>query len=471
MIEYKEMVHKYVNEHKSEIVDTLKELVKIPSVRSKADAGAPFGKACADVLEYTKELYSKNGFETMLDTEGGYLLAFTGEGDKSIGLFSHADVVPVADDWLLTNPFEPLEKEGCLIGRGVVDDKSAIVISLYCAKMLKELKIPFNSRLVCFTGANEESGMADIKNYVKKHTPPDFSLVCDTDFPLYRGNKGMLLFSAVSDIPLNDIKNISGSNALGSILGSVSITVSYDEMLLSELKKFENDQFVITTENEDIVITAKGISSHTALPEGSLNAAGVAFSVLSECKHWNKNNLMQISYLSDILTHYYGETIGIQNSDKDFGRLTICNDTIGLENSKIKLHFNLRFGAEVDVDTLKLTIKDAFKKHSFNVNFEREEPAVITDLNNPMLKAVLETYRLFFEEPDAEPYVNAGGTYARYLPCAVETGTRHWKDKPLSLPIGHGGVHQPDECLNIEAFLKALEVTLHMLLSCDKEEI
>lgn len=259
--------------------------------------------------------------------------------------------------------------------------------------MLKELKIPFNSRLVCFTGANEESGMADIKCYVKKHTPPDFSLVCDTAFPLYRGNKGMLLFSAISDMPFNNIKNISGSNVLGSILGNVSITITYDEMLYSELKKFENEQFVITTDNEYIVLTVKGISRHTALPEGSLNAAGVAFSSLSECSYLNENALRQIRFLADILTYYYGETIGIDNLDKDFGKLTFCNDTITLENGKIKLHFNLRFGADVNVDTLKATINDTFKKYGFSINFEREEPAVITVLENPMLQAVLNSRR------------------------------------------------------------------------------
>lgn len=83
-----------------------------------------------------------------------------------------------------------------LCGCVVLDDRSAVVISLYCAKILKELDIPFDSRLVMFTGSNEETGMADIERYVKDHTAPEFSLVCDTAFPLYRGDKsGMNLWS------------------------------------------------------------------------------------------------------------------------------------------------------------------------------------------------------------------------------------------------------------------------------------
>lgn len=184
-MEYTETIHNYVVEHKEEILKTLKELVKIPSVRGAAEPDAPFGKACADVLEYIEKLYSQNGFETELERTGGYLLSYFGSGKRTLGLFAHADAVDVGDDWVHTTPFEPIEKDGYLIGRGVLDDKSAVVISLYSAKILKELNIPFNSRLVMFTGANEETGMADIEEYSKKHTAPDFSLICDTAFPLY----------------------------------------------------------------------------------------------------------------------------------------------------------------------------------------------------------------------------------------------------------------------------------------------
>ena len=155
MLNYKEQIHNYIISNRNDIVSNLKELVRIPSVRGEAEPDAPFGRACADVLEYTEKLFRENGFKTELDKNGGYLLSYYGSGTKSLGLFAHADVVPVGDDWTITKPFEPVEKEGFLIGRGVLDDKSAVVISLYCAKMLKELDVPFNSRLVCFTGANE----------------------------------------------------------------------------------------------------------------------------------------------------------------------------------------------------------------------------------------------------------------------------------------------------------------------------
>ena len=41
-------IHNYLIKHKDEIVETLKELIKIPSVRQTEEENAPFGKECAE---------------------------------------------------------------------------------------------------------------------------------------------------------------------------------------------------------------------------------------------------------------------------------------------------------------------------------------------------------------------------------------------------------------------------------------
>ena len=471
MLSYKERIHTYIVRNKDEIVNILKELVKIPSVRGEASPDAPFGKACAEVLEYTQMLYQENGFETELDKEGGYLLSYYGNEAKSLGLFAHADVVPVGDDWTCTKPFVPIEKDGFLIGRGVLDDKSAVVISLYCAKMLKELDIPFHSRLVCFTGANEESGMQDIKNYISKHKAPDFSLVCDTAFPLYHGNKGMLQFTAVCNESLESIKEISGSNVKGAITAKVEVKLDYTDELYADIKMYENENISVISENNEIIIKSYGVSKHTALPEGSVNAGYLVCELLKKCQHLAENDCKQIEFVSELLSHYYGETVGIENADPDFGKLTFANDMISVENGKIKLHFNLRFGACVDIVDLKEKIKDAFFEKGWDISFEREEPAHITDINHPMLQACLTAYTKFTGNINPAVYVNAGETYAMHLPCAAEIGTTLRGGTPNGLTQGHGGAHQPDECISIDGMLEALELTMLMLLECDKEDI
>ena len=445
MLNAKEEIHNYIREHKEEIVNTLKELVKIPSVRGEKAKGAPFGKACKDVLEYTEKLYRENGFETELDYEGGYLLSYYGKGEKSLGLFAHADVVPVGEDWVLTKPFCPIEKNGCLVGRGTLDDKSAIVISLYIAKMLKELKIPFNSNLVCFTGANEESGMEDIKSYVSKHTPPDFSLVADTGFPLYRGDKGILRFIATSTYSLKEIEDFSGGTAFNIILGEATV-------------KYKNQ-----------IITAKGISKHGALPEGSVNAGHLlAEKLLKEdlCIDDKK----EIEFVSSTLEKYYGEIFCIENDDAVFGKLTCTNGIVETADKKLRLYFDMRYGTGVDIEETEEKIVKYFAENDWSVDFVKEQMPFLIDENNKYLSACLKTYEKFTGRENAPAYVNAGGTYAAYLPCAIETGTTLYGGDPGGLLPGHGAVHQSDEYINIEGMLEAMALTMLMILECDKCE-
>ncbi len=443
-MQYKVQIHNYVQNHKDEIVETLKELIKIPSVRSEVEENAPFGKECARLLRLIEQLYKDNGFETELDSNGGYLLSYYGKGEKTLGIFAHADVVSVGDDWVLSKPFESLEKDGCLIGRGTLDDKSAVVISLYCAKILKELNIPFGSRLIMFTGSNEESGMQDIKNYISAHTPPDFSLVADTGFPAYRGDKGILRFIATSPFVLKEIDNFRGGTAFNIILGEA------------------------TAKYKDQVIAEKGISKHGALPEGSLNAGYLLAKKLLENKDLCKEDKTQIGFVADTLEKYYGEVFGIENNDPVFGRLTCTNGIVETNDQKFSLCFDMRYGMSVDIEDAKSKIIKYFAENGWSVEFVKQRSPFCVSEDNPYLVSCLEVYKSFTGAKNATVNINAGGTYAAHLPCAIEIGTTLSQNKSFNLPSGHGGAHQPDEYININGLLQAIELTALMLLECDK---
>ncbi len=129
-------IHSFVFSQKAEIVNTLKTFVKIPSFRGTPRTNAPFGEACKAALEFSEKLYRENGFETTLNYSGGYMLAEHGSGEKTIGLFAHSDVVAPGDGWMFTQPFDPVEKGGYLIGRGTLDDKSAVVEAIELVTMM-----------------------------------------------------------------------------------------------------------------------------------------------------------------------------------------------------------------------------------------------------------------------------------------------------------------------------------------------
>lgn len=466
------IIHDYIEHHKNEMLKTLKELIKIPSYRGEPEENAPFGRACKDILDFTKALYEKNGFGTQIDYESGYLLSCYGNGDKNLGLFAHADVVAPGENWILTNPFNPIEKDGFLIGRGTIDDKSAIVMSLYIAKMLKELKIPFNSRLVCFTGANEETGMEDIKNYLKKHTPPDFSLVVDTAFPLYIGNKGVVRAMAKLKAPLSCFKDFSGGDAPNAMLGRATAVLEFSENLYSYLKKNESENISVSKNDDEIIITAIGIVTHAAIPEGSVNAGYLIADMLKDCEYIQENDRKQLNFMSDLLKGYYGEALGIEHFDPNFGKLTFVNGIVRMDNKCLTLSLNIRYGSTVNIDEVLCTIKDKMGKMKWEVDVTSITPAHLTQKDNPYIQKCLNVFTEYSKWENAPLRINAGGTYAQRLPVAAEIGPRYNEPKnPFNLPSGHGNVHEPDEMLYIDSFYKATEIAALMLLECDKEDI
>ena len=127
-MDVKSMVEKY----RDELVSKLGRLVAINSVEGTPAADAPFGEGPRKALETALKMMADDGFRTVnLDNYAGY--AEMGEGSQLIGIVGHLDVVPARkEDGWDTDPFVMSEKDGVLYGRGVADDKGAVVRRLSC---------------------------------------------------------------------------------------------------------------------------------------------------------------------------------------------------------------------------------------------------------------------------------------------------------------------------------------------------
>ena len=398
--------------------------------------------------------------------DGGYLLSFYGTGSRSLGLFAHSDVVPAGDGWTLTEPFAPTEIDGCLIGRGVMDDKGAVIASLHAARMIRELQLPFRSRLVMFTGSAEESGMGDLKNYLAKHTPPDFSLVPDTAFPLYRGNKGRILLRAERAASLGEILRFYGGKA-GTNVGYAEAALPFREDLLVYLQSRTTEKLTVERKENEIILTAVGLEKHTALPEGSVNAAALIADVLRTCPLLSEETQNISDFLYGVCSDYYGGYPGIRCADDEFGPLTFVNYQIDADEAGAVLYFNIRYCAAVQAEEMKQTLSDRFAEYGFQMKITDESKPHIVPRDHPMLRCLIDTYEAFTRTENAPMYVNAGGTYGQLLPCAAEIGVALRHTRPAGMPAGHGAVHQLDECISIQGLLDAIELTTLMLLACD----
>lgn len=461
----------YIDAHKDEIIDDLFQLVRIPSVKSEAKPDAPFGEECARALDETVALFERNGFKTDINHTNGYALSYYGDGAKSIGIFSHTDVVPVDDRWQVCPPFEPTIKDGYIFGRGCNDDKSGVIEALYAAKMIRDLGLAFKSRLVIFSGSNEETGMEDIVAFAKNETMPDVSLVPDAMYPCVCGERSMVKFDIISKKSLHAVKKFHGGEAFNIVLGQVDAELIYSDELWSQISNAceGNDRFVISRDADTIYVTSKGIPKHVMEAESSLNAARIMAEMLCKCDAMGDGDIAILKELAAYLRDCYGTGFGIAHEDEVFGKLVCANGIVRLrEDGKLVVTFDCRIGLSYDLDDVKGQIISAcgaawdYEGTPGTVGYNMPDDA-------PVKLAMEDVYESISGIKGPKGFRIAGGTYARNLKNALPIGTvADYKADKLHMPEGHGGVHQPDEMISVDGFLEAVKILACAILELDK---
>jgi len=469
---YDRKITAWIEEHREEILQDWMALASIPSVRAEAAPGAPFGRECARMLDEAGALFRKYGFETRVEQEKGYTLAFSGEGEKTIGPFSHSDVVPTGDGWLYTQPFEPVIREGCLIGRGVSDNKSGVMAALSLMRLLRDCGIPFRSRLQTFVGGDEESGMEDISAFARTERMPDLCLVPDSGFPCSLGEKGILRLWACCDTPLETVLNFEGGNAFNVVLDRADVLLKADGALESQLREQigEDPAFTLAREEDALRLTAKGMAKHAGSPEGAVNAALLAANALVKCDALAQSDRCCLETLCRYIGTFDGEAMGIKHTDPGFGPLSAANGMVAVKDGKLRLSLDIRYGATLPGSELEEKLHTAWNRVGWHIEDMVNEEGFQADEKNPVPGIMTDTY---FEVTglEAKPFRMSGGTYARHLKNAFAVGT--WagdvnRTTPvMQMPDGHGGAHQRDERIDLEGYFQALRLLTHALIRCD----
>ncbi len=158
---------------KSEYIEDLKELVRIPSVSADPDHVEDVKRSAAAVAD----LLRKRGLENVeiLEVEGAHPYAYGdwchAEGQPTLVLYAHHDVQPIGDPELWkTEPFEPtLGDDGRLYGRGAADDKAGVVVvtSAIDAFLKSAGKLPVNVKVII--EGEEEIGSEHLAAFLKEH--------------------------------------------------------------------------------------------------------------------------------------------------------------------------------------------------------------------------------------------------------------------------------------------------------------
>jgi acetylornithine deacetylase/succinyl-diaminopimelate desuccinylase-like protein len=160
-------VDAYIEKHSARFIDELKELCSFPSI---SNHGAEAVKPARDWLAERLARYTDR-VETL---EAGGMPALyaevAGTGRRKLLLYQHYDVQPVDPIELWdTKPFEPAEKDGRIVARGVADDKADVMARIHAVETLKKLgEVPVTLRFL--VEGEEEIGSKTFEKIAHEHS-------------------------------------------------------------------------------------------------------------------------------------------------------------------------------------------------------------------------------------------------------------------------------------------------------------
>ena len=191
------LITNQIDQLSNQMIEDIKKIVRMPSVKGEKEKHAPFGRNIARVLDEVLKLAQELGFHTEnLDHYIGW--AQYGEGDDYIGIIGHLDVVPVGEGWKHP-PFSGYEKDGFIYSRGILDNKGPLLSCLYALYALKLLQIELKRPVRIIFGCDEESGFEDLEYYLKHQKPPIMGWTPDCKYPVVYGERGRAVIEISTD--------------------------------------------------------------------------------------------------------------------------------------------------------------------------------------------------------------------------------------------------------------------------------
>lgn len=463
----KEKVEKWFEAHREEIVRQVMRLVAIPSIARYDEPGFAYGKACHQAMDAYEQMAQSLGFKTeRFDDHVASATFGCDPSRKTIGFWSHLDVVPPGNGWVFS-PFEPAYEQGYIIGRGADDNKSSVVGVLNALLCLKELGVPLKSNLKAFSGCDEECGSLGVIHYAKHYPCPDFSIVPDCGFPVCYGEKGIINVTFRATRPLSPaFMALEGGVASNVIPDRARAVLARDDRISGKLHLLPDD-IAVEVQPDRIALTASGTSGHAGFPVGAKNAVHELICALLDAQLAAPEDLHVLRFLHGVNRDCFGTALNIAMEDGESGRLTCAGTVLRLEDGIASLTANIRYCITASGDKIHAALDEAARKSGFVLAQFSDSAPNHFPKNHPVVGALTSVYNQIMGE-DKQPYTMSGGTYARKLPNALGFGIGSMQHERCPLiPQGHGGAHLPDETLHVDSYLRALVILTMGIIAAD----
>ncbi len=476
---------KYLELNEQEMIEALQQLLRInteqtPAVTTKDGQKYPFGAGNQECLEKTLAMGQKMGFSARnVDNYGGHIdWPGTGkpvydekgnvtghEAPKIVGILGHLDVVPAGSGWDF-EPYGAEVKDGYIYGRGTTDDKGPVVSCLYAMKALKDAGYQPQNTVRLILGLDEETGWKGMDYYFSKVERPDFGFTPDAEFPIINGEKGIVIFELAKKFSRSqagskglELRSLSGGTAPNSVPDRCRAVVrseaagAYDKIKEKAAAYRELTGYKMTCKGmgKSLELVVTGISAHGAHPDRGLNAVSIMMEFLGQLNFVNEDHNDFIAFYNRYIGFRLdGSGMGIDFEDDKSGKMVFNTGMAEISPEAGKITINLRYPVSCDVDDIFSAMEPLLTRYNMGRIVNKHQLPIYLDLENPMVKLLMDIYRNQTGDETSEPLVIGGGTYARATPNIIAYGAAFPGDEDL--------MHQKNECMSVERFRQMTKI-------------
>ncbi len=460
---YYNEIDQWFSDHQGQLVDGLRRLVAVPSVRGEAEQGTPFGPGPRQALEEAKKLAEEWGFIASSYDNRLMVIPLAEDQEDILHILAHMDVVAPGEGWD-TDPYQLEEKDGLLYGRGVDDDKGPAVAALLAMQCARELGLPLRSNVRLLLGSNEETDMdEDVGYYYAREPYAPYTLSPDASFPIINIEKGhyapSLRKSWTASAALPRVTSLSGGIRVNVAPGNASAVLM--GLSMEEIQAAADEistpgvSFTLTEEGEEIRIRATGKAAHASTPEEGANAITALLTLLAALPLADCSSTAALRELAKYFPYgdNGGAALGISQSDHS-GPLTLTLSLLALDETSAKARFDSRVPICATAGNCSDLVRGALEPLGWTLKGEMQ-PAHEVPEDSPFIRTLLASYEEFTGEK-GECVAIGGGTYVHGIPGGVAYGA--------AMPGYDTGLHGPNEHIPLKYLITMGKIYARVIL-------
>lgn len=464
MDQYKKEIEQYIDAHRQELLEDICCLCRIDSEKTCYQEGSPYGEEVSRALSLALSMAERYGFS--INNYDNYVgTADLNQGPKQLDILAHLDVVPPGDGWTVTQPFDPIQKDGRLYGRGTADDKGPAVAALYAMRCVKELGIPLSKNVRLILGTDEECGSSDIAHYydVEEEAPMTFSP--DAGFPVINIEKGGMKGSFTADFAPSSgnarVLKIQAGTKVNVVPGKAfAVFAGMDDDLIrekgEEVKLETGVSFEIQGREDTLEITAVGEGAHASTPEEGKNALTALLLLISKLPFDDCGQIKALHSLTGLFPcdDTRGRALGIDMEDELSGELTLAFDLLEVSDTSLEGVFDCRSPLCANEENVLEPARKKLADQGFTLTNQGMRKPHYVDGNSDFIRTLLSAYELYTgKEGHCES--TGGGTYVHDLKNGVAFGA--------SMPGTDNRMHGADEFAVIDELLTSAKIFAHVI--------